>query len=103
MLTPFSRALAYYLGGGFGLALLCSLWLFDSSGAPTSTKRITRRAYTFSVLGVLHPVIAITAWVLARDARGRETEDPRPRLAALTSLAISTTAMLGVLATTAEL
>lgn len=103
MLTPFSRAVVYYLGGGFALALLCSLWLFDASGAPTSSERLTRRAFTFSVLGVLHPVIALAAWVLARDARAQEIGGRRPHLAALTSLAVSTAAMLGVLAATVEL
>ena len=106
MLTPFSRALAYYLIGGFALALLCALWLFDDPDASTSPNPVTRRALMCSALGVFHPVIALSAYALARDVRDAEIDDRlarSPRIAALTSVAVSTAAMIGVLITTADM
>src|SRR3954451_4381486 len=71
VLTPFGRALAYYGAGGFALALLCAAVFLD----PSATKeddahihRLRRRALALAPLGIVHPVIAGTALLLARDA-----------------------------------
>jgi hypothetical protein len=70
LLSPFVRALAYYLGGGFALALLCALWFFDRPVDLDErwARRLRRRARILIPLGLLHPVVAVTALGLARDA-----------------------------------
>ena len=69
MLNPFARAIVYYGGGGFALLLLCAAVFLDpfTGEHPDRAKRLRRRALLLAPIGVLHPVIAGTALVLARD------------------------------------
>ena len=71
MLSPFARVLVYYLGAGFALGLFCSLWFFDRPWLLDAAwdRRLRRRAWILEPLGVLHPVVALTALGLASDAR----------------------------------
>src|SRR3954447_9983729 len=70
MLSPFTRVLVYYLGVGFALALFCSLWVFDQPWSLDATwqRRLRRRAWILAPIGVLHPVVALAALLLAHDA-----------------------------------
>ena len=71
MLSPFARALAYYLAGGFALSLLCTaLFLQVTPDLDDQTRRrLRRRAYALASVGIVHPVIAGAAVVQARDSR----------------------------------
>jgi hypothetical protein len=98
VLSPFARALAYYGGGGFALALLCAALFLDSPGNVDEGRsaRLRRRAMLLASVGVVHPVIAATSLVLAQDA-GRGPEPERAAAAvvlAVASLVISLTVMV---------
>jgi hypothetical protein len=101
LLSPFTRALAYYLGGGFALALFCALLFFDRppEADGDSQRRLRRRALVLSSVGLLHPMVALTAFGLARDAtRVSDSEAAKSTLiAAATSLIASLAVATGVL------
>ena len=101
MLDSFTRALTYYLGGGFALALFCALWYLDRPADldEASQRRLRRRAAILTPLGLLHPMVALTAVGLARDAaRDGDPINARPVLVAATcSLVASLGGMAGVL------
>jgi hypothetical protein len=69
VLHPFAKTLAYYGVGGFAVALFCAIPYFDRPATLDGpwARRLLRRAQLLSVIGVLHPVIALTAVGLARD------------------------------------
>lgn len=100
MLSSNARVLAYYGGVGFALALIC-LALFDTHGGTglnaTERARLRRRAFWLAPAGLVHPVFAITALVLARDANrdndGDETDGAV--VAASASLTVSLLVMVG--------
>lgn len=101
MLSPFLRALAYYGGGGYALVLLCTaLFLdpFDTTRQAPATLR--RRAMVLAPIGLIHPVIATVALVLARDAARDADTDPSSAASVVagTCLAGSVAVMVGVLA-----
>ena len=67
MLPPFARALAYYGGGGFALMLLCAALFFDRTH-DVGRDKLRRTALILAPIGLVHPVIAGAAVLLARDA-----------------------------------
>ena len=98
----------YYVGGGFALVLFCALWFFDRPPDLDEVwqRRVRRRAHILTPLGLLHPVIALTALGLARDVahHGDPSGDAEPSWltvsAATTGLVISLAIMCVVVATT---
>ena len=101
MVSPFA-ALVYYLGGGFALVLFCAIWFFDRPADLDEVwqRRLRRRAHILTPLGLLHPVIALTAVGLAHDV-ARTGEPTRLTMsAATTGLVISLAIMCVVVATT---
>ena len=104
MLSPFTRALVYYLGAGFALALFCAIWYLDQ---PSDTDagwaaRVRRRILMLTPLGLAHPVIALAAVGLALDLSRADPHVSRRLLPmAVTSLTASLTAAAVVLAVTA--
>jgi hypothetical protein len=103
MLTPFARALAYYLGGGFALGLFCGMWYLGRPVDldPASQRLLHRRILVLSPLGLLHPVVALAAFGMARDAtrHGDPVAGRRPMVLATASLTVSTAITAGVLLT----
>jgi hypothetical protein len=100
VLSPFARALAYYLAGGFALSLLCAA-LFVSMTPQLDDRgrrRLRRRAYALASVGIVHPVIAGTAVVLALDSRPPDAPQPdATTVVSAASLALSLLAAVGVL------
>lgn len=76
MLSPFGKAVAYYLYGGFGLGLLCLPVLMRPVGVEQLrwASRTRRRSLVFAILGPLHPVLAAVSLGLAAEA-GHQAED----------------------------
>lgn len=80
-------ALGYYLGGGFALALFCAMWFFDRPADLDEVwrRRLRRRAHILMPLGLQHPVIALTAFGIARDvARDADPDASRLTMTAAT-------------------
>ena len=100
MLNPFARALAYYVGGGFALALLCAAFVADPDENDARPERARRRAAILVPLGLAHPVFALAAFVLTRDLRRAGSAVPVLLPSAATSLAISLGVMVVVFAAT---
>lgn len=105
MLSPLARALAYYLGGGFALALFCAMWFLDRPVDldDASQRRLHRRALILSPLGLFHPMFALTAFGLARDATryGDAQAGRRALVVATTTLSASVVIAGGVLVSAA--
>jgi hypothetical protein len=95
VLNPLAQALAWYAVGGFAIALLCAIPYFDRPSTIDGTwpDRLLRRATVLAVIGVLHPVIALTAVGItgdvARLAERRPSTWGRTRAVAAASLALS--------------
>jgi len=104
VLPPFARALAYYGGGGFALALLCAAVFFDRT-RDVGHDRLRRNALILAPIGIVHPVIAGTALLLARDASRSADGDTDTTdsavFAATSSLVASLAAMTVVFAVAA--
>ena len=97
MLSPLSRAVAFYLGGGAALALLCSIWFFDHTDDERAlSRRRRRRALILSPIGVFHPIVALTAVGLARGATEDDTASTGAVVAATASLVVSVVGMATV-------
>lgn len=103
MLSPFARALTYYLAGGFALTLFCAIWYLDQPALLDERwqQRIRRRMSVLTPLGLAHPVVALAAVGLALDlARAEGSRAGVAVPAAFTSLVVSLTGMTVVLAVT---
>ncbi len=100
MLSSTARLLAYYGGVGFALALIC-LALLDTQGGigldAAERARLRRRAFWLAPAGVVHPVFALAALVLARDAnRGNDVDETDGAVfAASASLTVSLVVRVG--------
>lgn len=102
MLSTFHRAIAFYVGGGVALTFLCLGLLFDQATELTAAGQRRARRYTKLLLpaGLVHPVLAGAAFLLAKDLE--RFGDPAPTLvpvataSLLTSLVIMTTVLITV-------
>jgi hypothetical protein len=96
VLNPLAQAFAWYGVGGYAIALLCAIPYFDR---PTTLDgvwpdRLLRRATVLAAVGLVHPVIALTAVGITGDvdrwADDRPASWARTRALASASLAAST-------------
>jgi len=96
VLPPIARALAYYGGGGFALALLCAAVFFDRT-RDVGHDKLRRSALILAPIGIVHPVIAGTALLLARDAsRGADGDTTDSAVFAATSSLVASLAAMTV-------
>lgn len=107
MLNPFAKAIAYYLIGGFGLALLCIPAFIRPGGSsdPGWGARTRRRSWALAAVGPLHPVLALTSLGLATEAEHAAegvapARDSKLRLACWTSIVVSAVIATAVLLVT---
>jgi hypothetical protein len=79
VLSPLAQFAAYYGAGGFAVALFCAIPYFDHPATLDGpwARRLLRRAQLLSIIGVLHPIIALTACGITRDI-DRLAEEPEP-------------------------
>jgi hypothetical protein len=82
VLEPFAQALAWYLVGGYAVALLCAIPYF---GAPPTL----RNANLLAVVGIVHPVVALTAVGITADVDPATPGWAASRVLAWVSLAAS--------------
>jgi hypothetical protein len=102
LLNSSARALAFYLGGGFALALLCATLFFDVPADPDATwqRKARRRAAILLPIGLAHPVLAVTAFALARDLTRAQVSVPLLLPLTAGSLVISLLTMTTVFVST---
>lgn len=93
------RGLLLYIATGYGLGLFCAIAYFDQPPVLDErwTRRIVRRARVLAVLGLVHPVIAVTAFGLARDALWR-SDAPAPARVVVVTAAAATASLIASVA-----
>jgi hypothetical protein len=90
VLNTFHRAIGFYVGGGVALTFLCIGLLFTEPPQLTAAgqRRARRHAKLLLPAGLVHPVFAAAALLLAKDLE--RLGDPAPTLVPLASASLLT-------------